>query len=98
MLGSVIAPLLMLDLFFDSVNCSVVTSLPFHSFIVAVDMVGLLLGSCAGVGAGIVSSVLIGISVGRTSSFLLSINVVGMYLGPICVQCLFQTTSSTWTS
>ena len=82
--------------FFNSVNCSVVISLPFLSFNVGV--VGLVLGSCAGAAAGFVSSVIDGISVGKASSFLLSIKFVGMYLGLICVQCLFQTTSSTWTS
>ena len=86
------------ELFFDSVNCSVVIYLPFLSFNVGLDMVGLLLGSCAVASAGIVSSALVGISFCRTSSFLLSIKVVRMYLGLIYVQCLFQTTSSTWTS
>ena len=68
--------------FFDSVNCSVVISLPFLSFnvgVVCIDMIGLVLGSCAGAGAGSVSSVVDGISFGRTSSFLLSIKFVGMY-------------------
>ena len=68
--------ILVVVLFFDSVNCSVVISLPFLSSnvgVVGADMIGLVLGSCAGAGAGIVSSVVDGISVGRTSSFLLSI-------------------------
>ena len=73
MLDSGTASLLMLDLFFDSVNCSVVISLPFLFFNVGVDMIGLVFRSCAGAGAGIASSVEVGISVGRTSSFLLSI-------------------------
>ena len=98
MLYSATASLLMLDLFFDSVNCSVVISLPFLFFNVGVDMIGLVFRSCAGAGAGIASSVVVGISVGRTSSFLLSIKIVGIYLGLIYVQCLFQITSSTWTS
>ena len=91
MLGSGTASLLMLDLFCDSNNFSVVISLLFFSFNVGVDKTGLLLGSYA----GIVSSVVIGISVCRTSSFLLSIKFAGMYLDLICLQCLFQITSST---
>ena len=77
---------------------SVVIPLPFLSFNFGVDMVSLFLSSCDGAGAGIASSVLVGIFVARTSSFILSIKVVGMYLGAICLQCLFQTTPSTWTS
>ena len=71
--------MLVVFLFFDSVNCSVFISLSFFSSnvgVVCVDMIGLVLSSCAGAGAGIVSSVVDGISVGRTSSFLLSIKFV----------------------
>ena len=64
----------MLDLFFDSVNCSVVIS--FISFNVGVDVIGLILSSCTCAGSGIVSSVLVGISVGRTSTLLMSIKIV----------------------
>ena len=99
--SSAISFMLVVVSFYGSVNCSVVISLPFLSFnvgVVGVDMIGLVLGFCAGAGVGSVSSVVNGISVGRTSSFLLSIKFVGMYLGLICVQCLCQTMSSTWSS